>query len=162
MASRSEVAAAAASVEAKMDVDKAKFSPQRVMSLGDTGSVSPPLTGGVISAVSSDVVGESDAIISGKVRALSLREKGSDVRLESSEHEDCRPNGREIEVISEAKARDSLLAPCRASYAYAVLSCPQNLRWKVRRGEVYDKHVYLLGRVHDDIFVLFCVGCIYP
>lgn len=124
MASRSEAAAAAASAEAKKDtVDKA---------LGDSGSVSPLLAGGVMPAVSSDVAGESDAIISGKVRALSLQEKGSEVRLEASENEDCRPSEREMEVISEAKARDSLLGPCRASYAYAVLSCPQNLRWKVR------------------------------
>lgn len=34
-------------------------------------------------------------------------------------------------IVTEAQARNSLLAPCRASYAHAVLTCPQNLRWKV-------------------------------
>lgn len=37
----------------------------------------------------------------------------------------------DADAVSEARARDSLLGPCRASYAQAVLACPQNLRWKV-------------------------------
>lgn len=168
-------AAAAASTEtlAKKDgVDKAKFSPQgmRSKNIGDAGSLSPRSTGGVgggMSAISSDVAGESDAIISGQMRALSLQRKDSEIRLEASENEDWRASEREIEVISEAKARDSLLGPCRASYAYAVLSCPQNLRWKVRHREqgvlllgrlfrehdVFDTIVRLIRIIRDDIFV---------
>lgn len=34
-------------------------------------------------------------------------------------------------AVTEEQARNSLLASCRASYAHAVLTCPQNLRWKV-------------------------------
>lgn len=40
-------------------------------------------------------------------------------------------DGGAMDLVSESQARDSLLGPCRASYAHAVLTCPHNLRWKV-------------------------------
>lgn len=62
-------------------------------------------------------------------------DKRSEISMEKSEIRELR--SREgvtaVVAVSEAKARDSLLGPCRASYAHAVLTCPQNLRWKVRR-----------------------------
>lgn len=101
---------------------------------GDTSDVSPSP---VRATPLPESVGLATEVEDG-IRKLSLRQQDEELdgrgeggtmdRTGDTLNKEFGEKGKS--VMSEAQARDSLLAPCRASYAHAVLTCPQNLRWK--------------------------------